>query len=120
MIFIDEEDEVVEFVFETPRLSSFDLKYSFKAPFPWPRALLGDEQDDDDEKEPASEDGGPSTKGAQVPDEGSGLDMTIHTGIAGQLRPVSTKYTLTMDDGTEERVAVRIANGSCGMISRMC
>ncbi|PLB51946.1 molecular chaperone [Aspergillus steynii IBT 23096] len=103
MITLDEEEEIAYFALETPRIANFDLKYSFKAPFPSPRVLLGDgERDDDDEKELPSEDGGAATQGGQSPYESGGLDMMIHTGIAGQLQPVSRKYTLTMEDDSEE------------------
>lgn len=91
---------MVYFVLEKPRLSNFSLKYSFKAPFPSLRVLLGDEQkDDDDDENDLSPDAKPDR---QLPWEQESFDMTIHTGIAGQLQPVSRKYTLTMEDDSQE------------------
>ncbi|KAI9041753.1 molecular chaperone [Aspergillus affinis] len=104
MITLDEEEEIAYFVLEKPRLSNFSLKYSFKTPFPSLRVLLGDEQkedDDDDENDLSPEDKGAAKSAGHLPWEES-VDMTIHTGIAGQLQPVSRKYTLTMEDDSEE------------------
>ncbi|KAH8434533.1 J domain-containing protein [Aspergillus melleus] len=105
MIALDEEEEIAYFVLEKPRLSNFSLKYSFKAPFPSLRVLLGDQQkddDDDDDDDDDENDLSDAKPDRQLPWEQEGFDMTIHTGIAGQLQPVSRKYTLTMEDDSQE------------------
>lgn len=100
MVAVDaDEDDVVYFAFEAPRVSDIALKYSFKAPFPSPRVLFGDEQkDDDDEDDDEDKPPGKSNK----PYESDSPTMLIQTGISGPLQPIFRKYKLAMEDGEIE------------------
>ncbi|THC96886.1 hypothetical protein EYZ11_003656 [Aspergillus tanneri] len=105
MVSIDQEEEVVFFNFASPRLSSFELKYSFKTPFPSRRVLFGDDEKEDerdDHTESPSTEGESSQKGDRLPYQQESLDLVIETGVSGLFRRAVNRVAVTMEDGTEE------------------
>ncbi|KAE8355741.1 hypothetical protein BDV28DRAFT_162501 [Aspergillus coremiiformis] len=81
------------------RPSSFNVGFSFKAPLPTPRELLGREEEDEEESVDASE----QKEQAVEADE---PDLVIRAGISGPLQHLSRNLTLERTDGTIETRAV--------------
>lgn len=98
MIWVDEEEGEVYFEIPSPRPSRYSVGYSFKAPFPTPRKLLGKMEEEDEEEEVSSAEESAEQKVEAVGEP----EMVINAGIAGQMQHLAQKLTLQLTDGTQE------------------
>ncbi|KAF7596546.1 hypothetical protein BBP40_000946, partial [Aspergillus hancockii] len=98
MISVDEEEGEVYINVPSPRPNKFNVGYSFKAPFPTLRKLLGEEEDEE-MVEPAE--GAAQRKEKQL-DDMDEPEMVINASISGQLQHLAQGVLLEHEDGTRE------------------
>ncbi|KAE8144661.1 hypothetical protein BDV25DRAFT_166295, partial [Aspergillus avenaceus] len=92
MISVDEDLGEVYFNIPSPRPSKFNVGFSFKAPLPTPRKLLGEIESESDDEAGLQE---------QKLDDGE-TEMVINAGISGPLQHLAQKVVVQHEDGTEE------------------
>ncbi|RMZ45949.1 DnaJ domain protein [Aspergillus flavus] len=95
MISVDEDEGEVYVNVPSAKPSKFNVGYTFKAPLPTPRKLLGKLERD----EPVEE--GAEQQEAEAED-GDEPEMVINAGISGEMRHMAQKLTIEHTDGTTE------------------
>ncbi|KAL4888581.1 hypothetical protein BDV59DRAFT_188200 [Aspergillus ambiguus] len=105
LISYDAEEGETHLHIPSPSPSSYRVGYSFKAPVPTLKKLLGENEEDEQEEqdEKASATGGSAEKQKSDMEEEE-MQMTITASVGGPLKRVRQKATITHLDGrTEER-----------------
>ncbi|GAB1193015.1 hypothetical protein APSETT444_002217 [Aspergillus pseudonomiae] len=100
MISVDEDEGEVYFSVPSATPSKFNVGYSFKAPLPTPRKLLGKLERDEPVEEGAVQQG-PEDEAGDEP------EMVINAGISGEMRHLTQKLSIEHLDGTTEIRKVR-------------
>lgn len=100
MISVDEDEGEVYVNVPSAKPSKFNVGYTFKAPLPTPRKLLGKLERD-----------GPVEEGAEQQEaeaeDSDEPEMVINAGISGEMRHMAQKLTIEHTDGTTEIRKVR-------------
>ncbi|KAH1997606.1 hypothetical protein KXV33_003296 [Aspergillus fumigatus] len=98
MIEVDENAGEVYIHIPSPSLSSYAIRYSFKAPLPTPKVLFGKEADEEDDEDEAP-DGRSTQQKVNSYQEAQGPEITFNAGISGNLRRSFRKMQFQFEDG---------------------
>jgi DnaJ family protein C protein 11 len=96
MIEVDEDAGEVYIHIPSPKLSSYALKYSFKAPFPTPEVLFGKEEAEYEDEQP---DGKSTQQKVHPYQETQGPEIMFNAGISGSLRRNFRQLQFQLDSG---------------------
>ncbi|GIC90076.1 J domain-containing protein [Aspergillus udagawae] len=97
MIEVDEDAGEVYIHIPSPSLSSYAIRYSFKAPLPTREVLLGEEEAEDEDEDEAP-DGRSSPQKVHSYLEAQGPEITFNAGISGNLRRSFRKMQFQIED----------------------
>ncbi|KAF7168627.1 hypothetical protein CNMCM5623_001596 [Aspergillus felis] len=99
MIEVDEDAGEVYIHIPSPSLSSYAIRYSFKAPLPTSEVLFGKEEaEDEDEDEDEVADGGSTPQKLHSYLEAQGPEISFNAGISGNLRRSFRKMQFQIED----------------------
>ncbi|RLL99335.1 hypothetical protein CFD26_108145 [Aspergillus turcosus] len=96
MIEVDEDAGEVYIHIPSPKLSSYAVKYSFKAPFPTPEVLFGKEEAEDEDEQP---DGKSTQQKVDLYQETQGPEIMFNAGISGNLRRSFRQMQFQIESG---------------------
>lgn len=94
MITVDQNEEVVYFDLSSVALSSYGVGFSFRTPFPTPKTLLGDSDEDMDQDESSQVEDG-SEK--QVSGESDDTELVISSSISGNVHHMTREVQKIQD-----------------------
>ncbi|RHZ43048.1 DnaJ-like protein C11 C-terminal domain-containing protein [Aspergillus thermomutatus] len=103
MIEVDEDAGEVYFHIPSPSLSSYAVRYSFKAPLPTSKVLVGKEEAEEEDEQP---DGEATRQKVHSYEEAQGPEITFNAGISGNLRRSFRQVRFQIEGGEIETRAV--------------